>query len=211
MAEESQELEKPRINFPGQVPQQDFNLEQVRSLASPIRSEVFWSFSSREKFSVAEVAKSLGKSAQTVHYHVNELVKVGLLIAVGERKQRARIEKLYAQKALLNLSKGHLNTREYRDEVVRGFSAMARSMVKEYEMVYKVMDFDPDIKDWTTFRRALLRVDSIKLAALKRRLVEVIEDAALYDVGPEGTQINVSVYVGPALGVTRNWKKKKPR
>lgn len=191
------------------MPLVEFDLEQVRSLASPIRSEVFWSFRAHEPFSVAEVAKLLGKSAQTVHYHVNELVRVNLLIAVSERKQYARTEKLYVPRGVTNLSRPASNTKEYRDEVVRGFAALARTMAKEHELANAAMDFDPDVSSWLMYRRALLRVDATKMAALKKRLLEVIEDASLYDVGPEGTMIHFSVYAAPTIGTSREWLKQK--
>lgn len=191
------------------MPLVEFDLEQVRSLASPIRSEVFWSFRSHEPFSVSEVAKLLGKSAQTVHYHVNELVRVNLLIAVSERKQYARTEKLYVPRGVTNLSRPASNTREYRDEVVRGFAALARTMAKEHELANAAMDFDPDVSEWMLYRRALLRVDASKMAALKKRLREVMEDVSLYDVGPEGTMIHISVYASPTIGTSRDWLKQK--
>lgn len=186
----------------------------MKSLASPVRSEVFWTFNATEPFSVAEVARLLGKSAQTVHYHVNELSRVNLLIAVGERKQYARTEKLYVHRGMTNLSKSSRHGREYRDEVVRGFAALARTMAKEYELAHQVMDVEPNVSDWLLYRRALLRVDPAKLAALRKRLREVVEDSSLYDVGPEGTLINVSVYVAPTIGTSREWlrrAKKKPQ
>lgn len=183
----------------------------MRSLASPIRSEVFWSFRAHEPFSVAEVAKLLGKSAQTVHYHVNELVRVNLLIAVDERKQYARTEKLYVHRGITNLSTSSHRDREYRDEVVRGFAALARSMAKEYELAHDAMEFEPNVTSWLLYRRAILRVDESKLAAIRKRLRDVMEDAQLYDVGPEGTMIHVSVYVAPTIGTSREWIKKKGR
>ncbi|HLO99686.1 MAG TPA: helix-turn-helix domain-containing protein, partial [Fimbriimonas sp.] len=86
--------------FPGQVERIDLTIEQVRVLSSEIRNEVFYSYQKREPRSVAEVANGLGKSAQTVHYHTNELADAGLLIAVEERKVRSRTEKLYVHAAL---------------------------------------------------------------------------------------------------------------
>ncbi|RYG27760.1 ArsR family transcriptional regulator, partial [bacterium] len=81
--------------FPGQVERVDFTFEQVECLTSPVRSAVFWAFTSHTPQSVADVAKGLGKSAQTVHYHVNGLLEVGLLVAVDTRQRGARTETLY--------------------------------------------------------------------------------------------------------------------
>jgi len=169
---------------------------------------VFWGFNAHEPFAVADIARQLGKSAQTVHYHVNELVRVALLVAVDERKQYARTEKLYVHRGVTNLSRPVQHDQEYRDQVIRGFAALARTMAKEHELANKIMGKDPEIAEWIMYRRALLRVDSAKVAALKKRLREVIEDASLYDVGPDGTLITISAYVSPTLGSCRQWLKK---
>jgi hypothetical protein len=66
--------------FAGQVERLEFDLEQIKAIASPARSEVFWGYSSREPSSVQEVAQGMNRSTGTVHYHTNELVRVGLLI-----------------------------------------------------------------------------------------------------------------------------------
>ena len=75
---------------------------------------------------MAEVARDIGKSAQGLHYHVNQLVDVGLLIAAGERKRHARIEALYVWSSA-NILYESGGSKPYREQYVRAFSAVARA------------------------------------------------------------------------------------
>jgi hypothetical protein len=84
--------------WPGQVDRAIFTLAQVRALSSVVRSEVFWAFSAFEPRSTNEVATAIRRTSPTVRYHVNELLKADMLIAVETRKKRSRIEEAYVHK-----------------------------------------------------------------------------------------------------------------
>lgn len=60
------------------MPEHTLSAEQLRTLASPERGEVFARLCALREASVGDIARSLGKKPEAVHYHVKALVKVGL-------------------------------------------------------------------------------------------------------------------------------------
>ena len=75
------------------------NPEQLACLASPIRNDVFNNLRSLKRGSVSDVASALGKSPETIHYHVRALEKVGLIEVVAKRRTERRPEAIYASAA----------------------------------------------------------------------------------------------------------------
>lgn len=191
--------------FPGQADKLVFSLEQIRTLTSSVRSEVFYSFSHHEPMSVADVARDLGKSAQTVHYHVNELVQAGLLIAVAERHRRSRIEKLYVQAALEVFSMNPAEASdEYRSLIIKGFNAITRAMARENAEGQKLIALDPQFNTLNAYRHSLVRVaDFNKAKALKDKLYSVLQEISMND-DPNGKYtVRVSVNMSPNAATAR--------
>lgn len=205
--------------FSGQVDRIYFNLEQLESLASPIRSEVFWTFSSDQPMSVSEVARAVGKSAQTVHYHVNGLVEAELLVAVAERKRGARMEKLYVHRGLTNYSMGARAPKEQFKPMIKGFQAMTRSMAREWEALHEIYMQDPEVVPPGIFHRASARMTHEQSVAWRKRIVDMTAEIAAMESDPDGVRTNVSFLMTPTLGESRQILKdtiaahqtKKPR
>ncbi len=198
---------KPR--FPGQSDRSIFTLEQAEALTSAIRSEVFWAFDAFEPHSAADVASALGKSAQTVHYHVHELVDVGLLIGVETRKRRARTETLYVHGSLNFLGQGPKASAEYRACVRKGFTAITRAMAREEEALQDVYDVpDDSISAFSAYRRESFRLSPEQAAWLKSRLSEVLAEALNLEPSEDGTRVNVAIYMKPTQGESRRWRQR---
>lgn len=198
-------------NFPGQEDELYFSLEQVKTLASAIRSEVFFSFTAFDPTSVADVARGLGKSAQTVHYHVNELLQAGLLIAVGERTKRSRTEKLYVHQAVLNYTRhpAEVNA-EYRAEMTKSFNAITRSMARERAYAVQAVVNDPSLAVFVAYRQRLVRVSSHEKAlALRQHMHRCLEELeALHE--PDGEfLVHCALYQAPTMSTSRAARMKK--
>lgn len=204
---------RSREKFPGQVERALFSLEQVKTLASSIRTEVFWSFDEFEPMSAADVGAAMGKSAQTIHYHVHELVKVGLLIAVGTRKRRARTETLYVHSARSFFAEGPNASAEYRGYIRKSFTSITRQMDREQAGMHDVLNFDPSIKDFHGYLRASLRLTPEAAQTLKSRLHAVLQSAHELEVEGEGHRVVASIYLSPTLAESRLWLKRvaKPK
>lgn len=190
--------------FPGQVETISLTIEQMRVLGSPIRSEVFYAFTPKEPRSVSEIAKGLGKSAQTVHYHTSELISAELLVAVDERKVRSRTEKLYVHKGRGTYSANPVTASdEYRDEVVNGFYAVARTIGREMDEAYAAIAVDPEFGKLVAYQQNTIRVSAEDAAEIKRRLYELRAALLEFD-DPNGEyRVRTAVYMAPSIETSR--------
>ncbi len=62
---------------------------QLRALASPLRQELLDVLESAGPSAIAELAEKLGRTADSLYFHVRRLLKVGLIVEV-ERRQVGR-------------------------------------------------------------------------------------------------------------------------
>lgn len=197
--------------LPGQVDRIDFNMEQAECLASVARSEVFWSVSILRPSSIAEIASGLDRPANSTTYHVNELVRVGLLMRAGERMSKTRREKLYVKAARSFFHRGSDAPREYRDLYVQSFLNLTRSMGRETETVNDLVEYEPDMADYRILRRYNFRISRERSLELKRRISEAIREFALEE-DPDGVRISTVFYMSPTLAESRTrLKRQKPR
>ena len=129
-ANKVRETKKQRVvkRWPGQIERGILDLAQVRALASPARAEVYYAFSAEEPLSTNEVAVSLRRAAPTVRYHVNELMKAGLLLDVESRKRHARTESAYVHAMVYAFTARPPYEPEYLEEIHKGFEAILRTM-----------------------------------------------------------------------------------
>ena len=68
---------------------------QTAALTSPLRLEILEHLGIRQKASVAEIAESMGRPADSLYYHIKKLVAADLLVRAGERQAGKRTEVLY--------------------------------------------------------------------------------------------------------------------
>ena len=68
---------------------------QLRALVSPMRGEVYEQVYAFGPISVKEVAALMGVAPASLYYHIEHLIRVGLLIEAGERATGKRPEQLY--------------------------------------------------------------------------------------------------------------------
>jgi DNA-binding transcriptional ArsR family regulator len=77
-----------------------FTEDQLKSLVSPVRSEVFDAVRSLGSASATDIAKETDLSAETVHFHLKGLLKAELIVRCGQRSSARRPESLYESSAL---------------------------------------------------------------------------------------------------------------
>lgn len=73
------------------------SLGQIEALSNPVRSRILRQ--AGRPATVAELAERLDVPQTRLYYHVNLLVREGMLAQVDERKSGARIEKIYLRTA----------------------------------------------------------------------------------------------------------------
>lgn len=69
--------------------------EAIKSLAIPERVHILELFEDLEPRTAKQIATELGENAARLHYHVKELVRVGLLEQVDTRVKGSIVEKYY--------------------------------------------------------------------------------------------------------------------
>lgn len=186
----------------GQASMLLFDFDQVSAIASATKSEVFWAFNCVDPQSVREVAAILKKSPQTVRHHVNELLEVGLLLAVGSRQRRARIEELYVHAAMEFRTESPPITTEYREMINKGFDSILRQMSRERSAAIRLEGTDSDLNRYLAYRRHTIRVSPERAAKVKQLLIELSESVRDFDEA-RGVRVHIAVYMSPPLGESR--------
>ena len=69
--------------------------EQLRALASPVRNEVYARLRALGRASAGDLGGELGRSAEAVHYHLRELVRVGLIREAFRRPTQRKPESVF--------------------------------------------------------------------------------------------------------------------
>jgi len=192
-------------NFPDQVDDLVFNLDQVRALASPALGQVFWALTAREPLSAREVGEHLGKSAQSVHHHLLHLLEVGLVLTVGERKRHARTEKLYVRAGVTCQDMGPGGGEEYQKYRIKAFSGAMRVLVRERELMVQLAKVKPDVWDHEFYQRIYARLNEDQVAALKRKLNEIRNDLFAIQQNPDSPRVEIVNIMHPTVGQSREW------
>lgn len=194
--------------FEGQVAEFELTLDQMKCLASSSRSEVYWNFTPDQPRSISEIAAEIGRSAAAVTYHVNELVRVGILIAVGERKRRSRTEKLYVLGARNFVTKSIGFSPEYDALILEGYNALLRLMSRERDLYQQAfLDF-AELRGLSTWRRQSVKVAPEKAKAFVEKIRLELREFASTPPDDDGVRVAFSFFAVPSLGETRQRLKK---
>lgn len=191
--------------YPGQTAELILSLEQVKVLASAIRNQVFWAFTADEPVSTSDIARDLNKSAQTIHYHVNELATVGLIIPVAERKRRARVEKLYVRTGVRVFDLGAKGTPEYNFYRQKAFAAMMRTMTRESGYTYELMSHDSSVADYLVYERLVKRLTRKQAMEFQKKARELLNEIAKSPASPGDAQVHMVVSMRPSMAQSRHW------
>lgn len=188
--------------WPGQEEVVTFDLAQLKSLSSIARSEVFWAFSATDPQSTTDIAAAISRTAPTVRYHVNELVKANMLVVAGTRKRRSRTEELYVQKFHWGYTKRPPYDAEYMEEINRGFGAICRAMDRERAAATIVGNMDLPFYEKNHFVHAFIKLGPEKAKELSKRLRDLVSE---YDkMEDEGEDVlHISTFFAPVLQVSQ--------
>ena len=201
-------MQKPL--FPGQKPSTRMTLEQVGCLTSVARVEVYWNCSTSTPRSIAEIAQIINRSASATTYHVNELLRVGLLMVVGERKKRSRVEKLYVIAARPGFVTGGLDALpEYREKVLESYACLLRLMLRERQAYNMRSQDQPGLLSFSTYRRYQVRVSEERSLEFKERTTNLLREFAAEPSDPDGMNMSISFFMSPSLGEMKPPRKKR--
>ncbi|MDQ0271476.1 ArsR/SmtB family transcription factor [Cytobacillus purgationiresistens] len=86
----------------------NITLEQQKVISSPLRSKIIYLLAEDPK-TAKQVADEMGKTAGSIHYHIQQLLSHGIIELVETKENRGIIEKYYLSKAT-HFSMGKQNT-----------------------------------------------------------------------------------------------------
>ncbi|WP_316572748.1 winged helix-turn-helix domain-containing protein [Neobacillus sp. YIM B06451] len=76
----------------------EINLEQQKLISTPLRVKIIYLLS-EETMTAKQVADELGKTPGSIHYHIQQLYKGGILELAETRENKGIVEKYYRSKA----------------------------------------------------------------------------------------------------------------
>lgn len=159
--------------FPDQIESATFSLEQVKVLSSPFTHEVFSVMSWDNPMSAREVGEAIGKSGATVTYHIDKLVKSGLLVLASTRKRRAQTEHLYVRNSRSFRVDRDNKDPEYLEQSTQAFEAFFRSVVRDRRAMNKYYLSGGERTDIATFRRGGVWVDQSTAEKISTKIAEL--------------------------------------
>jgi len=188
--------------WPGQVEKAFFTLEQVRALSSAVRAEVLWAFSSVEPRSTNEVAEAIQRTAPTVRYHVNELLKADLLIVAETRKKRSRTEEAYVHKISWGYTPKPPFEKEYMAQMHRGLSSIFKAMDKERAMALVTSNEETSYYDNTAFQHTFVRISPAKIALIRQKIFDLV-DILVDEDDEHGVAVHIAGFMAPVVMESR--------
>lgn len=163
---------------------------QLECLASPVRAEVFHAVRTLGKASVAELAKHLGRSPESVHYHVRALAAAALLVLSETRPTERRPEAVYTSSAAAyRLPKG-----ESRALVAKAVLCGQRQMMRAFMSAAE----DPEAAKYLSTVRVNATLSLEDFEEFKRRIEEAAEFVSSRRT-ENGVRIGWSSLIVPSL------------
>jgi predicted ArsR family transcriptional regulator len=106
--------------------------EELRAIASPVRQRVVSGLEALGTASVRDLAAHLGRSPESLYFHLRKLIRHGLVEDVGERPAGRRTERLYRLVAARLRVAGDLDDSRFRGAL----AAVCRSAMRATERDY---------------------------------------------------------------------------
>lgn len=105
---------------------------QLQAIASPPRQRLVAALEAIGPASVRELAEHLGRSAQSLYFHLRPLVACGLVEEAGERKRDRQTERIYRLVAVRLRIAGDVGDPDYRDAMAEMCRSVARAAERDY-------------------------------------------------------------------------------
>ncbi|ALC92578.1 hypothetical protein AM500_24630 [Bacillus sp. FJAT-18017] len=121
----------------------DITLEQQKLISTPLRVKIIYLLS-EQAMTAKQVADELGKTAGSIHYHIQQLFKGGILDLTETKENKGIVEKYYRSKAT------HFNLKE-RSEGTKPMGVTTKGISLEFteeELKEFEDDFDSLLEKW---------------------------------------------------------------
>lgn len=110
----------------------DINLEQQKLISSPIRVKIIYLLDTKA-MTAKQVADEMGKTAGSVHYHIQQLFNGGILEIEETKENKGIIEKYYRSKATQFRLRDENTPNQEKKRSRRCSLSLADDELKEFE------------------------------------------------------------------------------
>jgi len=121
----------PRVSAPRAVHELT-DPAQLRTIAAPPTQRLVAGLEALGTASVRELARHLGRSPQSLYFHLQKLLRAGLVEDVGERGDGRNPERLYRLVATRLRIAGDLEDPEYREALAEISRSVTRAAERDY-------------------------------------------------------------------------------
>ena len=166
---------------------------ELRALRSPVRQQLTTILNLRGPCSVGELAQHMGRSAESLYYHVQKLVRAGLVTLKEERPTARRPEAVYELVAPGILVDPKQRSAAFLAELGELYGSVLRKTARD---LTRTLERDRHLGPEQQRHSALLfyeaRLKPASLKKLRRMLFEVVDFLAQED-DPEGELHSVTL------------------
>ena len=166
--------------------------EQVECLSSTTRLAIFEAFSTLGESSVLEIAELIGGPPTSLYYHVEQLLKAGLLVQTGSRQANTRVELLYKPASTRLVIDKLDRSAKHRAALKRSL----KSALKDAEKDFSSAQESSDERDPTQLLRLTPRLSEEDAEGLKRKLSELGEWVRSRET-PDGQPFSITAVFTP--------------
>ena len=168
-------------------------LEMIEILTSPVRHELHQVLDLIGPASVREVAKRMGRKAETLYYHVKAMSAEGLIVVVGEGRSGRRTEKIYDVAGRPFRISPDLQGADVEGAIIRSIGARARLAARAAEAEVRSPDVVSDGNRTWRSEQNHARLTEKDRATLNRMIDDVVSFLRNHD-DPDGEAVLVSLF-----------------
>lgn len=171
---------------------------ELEAVVSPVRHHLLRTLSVLGPSSVKELARDMGRSPESLYYHLRALVDAGLVVEHGERSVNGRSEALFRTIAPQLVTDAEASDPEYLDAYRRSASALLRLADRQLTTAIQEQE------DTGSKRPVSLRIQQLQARLsrrdqreLARRLDSVLEFLSSADDPAQTERIVVTLVSAP--------------
>lgn len=169
--------------------------DQLRAIASPARQRLVAGLEALGLASVRELATHLGRSSESLYFHLHKLIACGLVVDVGERVVGRRTERLYRLVARRLRIAGDVSDPEFCDALAETCRSITRAAERDY---CRALEHDGACLQGRGRNLALHHYHAHLGPQDRRRLVQMLEEVTSFVV-EHNDPINGDLYSYTAL------------
>ena len=174
------------------------NARQLACLAPPVRNETFATIRALGEASVREVAEAVGRSPESVYYHVKALLGAVLIVEKYRRATAHKPEAVYETTAAAFRLPDLVAHPELAPLTHKSVAVGLRHAMRGYLAASKQAESDPKIRESMSVVRDIARLSSEDAETFFNLIEEAVRFARSHE-SPVGTRLYWSSIVFPDL------------